>query len=166
MPLVVSPTSRKPIHALGCCLLSGKHSNASPLQRSSASPPNSSLVLASIASRGPKQCSASFNVPLRCAVLSWALRAKNLPPSSHSSASDTKELSPCSARRSLEGSLAALHQTGSQQRGRVSIVGRCGTAGPNTSLNLRANGMAQSPRHSTGVHYLCRGLCATPLSPG
>jgi hypothetical protein len=37
---------------------------------------------------------------------------------------------------------------------------------PNTSLNLRANGMPQSPRHSAGVHYLWRGLCVTPSSPG
>ena len=39
-------------------------------------------------------------------------------------------------------------------------------APPNPSLNLRANGMPQSPRHSAGVHYLWRGLCATPLTPG
>ena len=37
---------------------------------------------------------------------------------------------------------------------------------PNHSLNLRANGVPQSPRHSAGVHYLWRGLCVTPLSPG
>jgi hypothetical protein len=37
---------------------------------------------------------------------------------------------------------------------------------PNTSLNLRANGMPQSPRHSAGVHCLWRGLCVTPLDPG
>jgi hypothetical protein len=37
---------------------------------------------------------------------------------------------------------------------------------PNPSLNLSANGMPQSPRHSAGVHYLCRGLCVTPLSSG
>jgi hypothetical protein len=37
---------------------------------------------------------------------------------------------------------------------------------PNPSLNLRANGMPQSPRYSAGVHYLCRGLCVTPLSSG
>ena len=38
------------------------------------------------------------------------------------------------------------------------------TAGPNPSLNLRANGMPQSPRHSAGVYYLWRGLCVTPLA--
>jgi hypothetical protein len=37
---------------------------------------------------------------------------------------------------------------------------------PNPSLNLSANGMPQSPRHSAGVHYLCRGLCVMPLSSG
>ena len=41
-----------------------------------------------------------------------------------------------------------------------------GAAWPNHSLNLRANGMPQSPRHSAGMHYLWRGLCVTPLSPG
>jgi hypothetical protein len=39
-------------------------------------------------------------------------------------------------------------------------------ARPNPSLNLRANGMPQSPRHSAGVHCLWRGLCVTPSSPG
>jgi hypothetical protein len=43
---------------------------------------------------------------------------------------------------------------------------RAGDGQTNPSLNLRANGVPQSPRHSAGVHYLWRGLCVTPLSPG
>jgi hypothetical protein len=63
----------------------------------------------------------------------------------------TRKFSPtnCGLRRPVRG-----HQ------------GTFGTAWPNPLLNLRANGMPQSPRHSAGVHYLWRGLCVTPLSPG
>jgi hypothetical protein len=37
---------------------------------------------------------------------------------------------------------------------------------PNPSLNLRANGMPQSPRYRAGMHFLYHGLCVTPLSTG
>jgi len=56
-------------------------------------------------------------------------------------------LSTCGAQSSYCVSTIRPEKLSRIRPGRTAVM-------PNPSLNLRANGVPQSPRHSAGVHYL------------
>ena len=166
MRLVASPSTPKAMHAFGRSQLIGTTPNTSGFEQPSVLEPASQVPSTSKATRNLRRQRAAFNTESSYRPHSLPQRAHSQAHHSIAGASHTCEYSPCSAYPRLAGSIAVHRQGSSQQQGTVSNVGRCGAAGPNNSLNLRANGMAQSPRHSAGVHFLWRGLCAMPSSPG
>jgi hypothetical protein len=157
---------RVSMHALFGFLSRSREPNTPRSQQPACSSQTPALAQASrlprIAQQSPAAISAEFRHTTR--ALLQAAKSQwhgNLPRRHH-----TGKLSLCSAAPGPVVSLQARQQSGGQHHGTVGSVGRRRAARPNNSLNLRANGMSQSPRHSAGVHCLCRGLCAMPSSPG
>jgi hypothetical protein len=166
MLLVYRSTPRASMHALFGLLSSSREPNTPRSQQPACSSQTPTSAQASrlprIAQQSPAAVSSEFRhttrALLQAAKTQWHGNLPRRQP--------IGEFSLCSGATGPVVSLQARHQSGGQQHGTVGSVGRRRAAGPNNSLNLRANGMSQSPRHSAGVHFLCRGLCAMPSSPG
>jgi hypothetical protein len=166
MPSVFCSTPQVPTPALLGFASSAREPNTSRFQQFAGSQQNPVSSQVGTPLRIAQRRAATVTSVLLHAGQIWLQAAQPQVHGNPSHPTFTGQVSLRAAPSGPVGSLQSRHQSGVRQRGKVSRVGRRRAARPNNSLNLRANGMSQSPRHSAGVHYLCRGLCAMPSSPG